>query len=197
MSNGTTAQRSPEASSGTLSGTPVAASRTAGPAGLLSSLSAWGPMPLRLLLGFGFLYHGSPKLFSEEGHESFVGMLAGSGVPWPEATAWAVGLLEVLGGAALILGALTWVASILLISEMVVAMLLVHLPHGFNTINIVGTTAEGPRFGMPGYEYNLLYIAGLLSLLLTGAGALSVDGWWLRRVERERRTPRSTPVRRR
>lgn len=148
---------------------------------VLSGLSEWGPLPLRAMLGFAFLYHGSPKLFTDTGHAQFVETLAGSGVPWPQATAWGVGLLEVLGGAALILGALTWFAAVLLISEMVVAMLLVHLPHGFSFLNIVEMTPEGPRFGMPGYEVNLLYIAGLLSLLLTGPGALSVDGYWISR----------------
>jgi putative oxidoreductase len=32
-------------------------------------------------------------------------------------------------------------------------------------------------FGPPGYEVNLLYIAGLLVLALGGAGPLSVDRW--------------------
>src|SRR5262245_21003736 len=38
------------------------------------------------------------------------------------------------------------------------------------------TTAEGPQFGPPGYEVSLLYIAGLLALILGGAGHLSIDG---------------------
>ena len=33
----------------------------------------------------------------------------------------------------------------------------------------------GPQFGMPGYEVNLLYIAGLLALFLRGPTHLSVD----------------------
>ena len=148
---------------------------------LTSALAAWGPLPLRLMLGFGFLYHGVPKVFTAEGHESFVQLLSGSGVPWPTFTAWAVGLLEVLGGAALFLGAFTWIVAILLIAEMIVAIVLVHFPHGFAFLNVVGTTPEGPVFGMPGYEVNLLYIAGLLSLLLTGAGAASLDAWWIGR----------------
>jgi putative oxidoreductase len=36
-------------------------------------------------------------------------------------------------------------------------------------------TADGPQFGPPGYEINLLYIAGLLALMLGGAGPLSID----------------------
>jgi putative oxidoreductase len=51
----------------------------------------------------------------------------------------------------------------------------VHLKYGFSSINTIGLTRDGPQFGPPGYEVNLLYIAGLLSLILGGAGALSID----------------------
>ena len=71
--------------------------------------------------------------------------------------------------------------SALLIVEMLVAMLKVHLPQGFIFIHITAMTTAGPQFGMPGYEVNLLYIAGLLALLLGGAGPASVDEWWRRR----------------
>jgi putative oxidoreductase len=43
-------------------------------------------------------------------------------------------------------------------------------------------THNGPQFGPPGYEVNLLYIAGLLSLILGGAGALSIDRLLSRKV---------------
>lgn len=138
---------------------------------------AYAPLPLRLILGFGSLYHGWPKVFSAQGHDDFVGMLRNMiGVPAPELMAWVVGLVEVLGGLALIVGAFVAVAGVLLIVDMLVAMFTVHLPNGFNFMNITGMTPEGmPTFGMPGYEVNLLYIAGLLALVLGGAGALSVD----------------------
>ncbi|MBA3887293.1 MAG: DoxX family protein, partial [Acidobacteria bacterium] len=58
-----------------------------------------------------------------------------------------------------------------------VAMVVGHLPHGFNFMNITGMGPQGPKFGMPGYEVNLLYIAGLLALILGGAGLYSVDRW--------------------
>lgn len=132
-------------------------------------------MPLRLVLGFGFAYHGFPKLFSSQGHEMFVGMLQSIGTPLPEVMAWGVGLFEFFGGLALIAGALvSWIAA-LGILQMLYAMFTVHLAHGFNFMNITGMTEAGPQFGMPGYEINLLYIAGLAALLLWGAGAASVD----------------------
>src|SRR5437667_8366438 len=135
----------------------------------------WAPLPLRIMLGVGFFYHGWPKVFSSEGHQGFVGMLGSLGVPGPEITAWLVGLAEIVGGLALIAGAFVAIASVVLIVEMAVAMFTVHLPHGFNFINIIGMGKQGPVFGMPGAEVNLLYIAGLFALVIGGAGAWSVD----------------------
>ena len=136
--------------------------------------ASYAPLPLRLILGFGMIYHGFPKLGS--GHDGFVGMLTGIGVPAPGLMAYLVGLVELLGGIALIAGAFVAIVSIPLILNMLVAMFTVHLPNGFNFMNITGMGEGGPVFGMPGYEVNLLYIAGLLALALMGAGAFSVDG---------------------
>ena len=144
------------------------------------------PLPLRLVLGFGFIYHGFPKLSSIAGHDHFVGMLQGIGVPSPEAMAWLVAMIEVVGGLALILGTLVAIVSAILTINMLVAMWTVHIPHGFSFMNITGQTESGPTFGMPGYEVNLLYIAGLLALVLGGAGTWSLD---------RRRADRATEMR--
>lgn len=141
------------------------------------SLKGWGSLPLRLAVGFGFVYHGFPKLFSGDGHNMFVGMLEGLGVPAPVVLAWAVGALEFFGGIALIVGAMVPFVSIFLIANMLVALFKVHLPAGFNFMNITGMTDAGPQFGMPGYEINVLYIAGLAALALFGRSELSVDKW--------------------
>ena len=140
-----------------------------------SSWSQWAPMPLRLVIGFGMVYHGYPKVFSGQGHEMFVGMLQGIGIPAAGLMAWVVGIVELLGGLALIAGAFVSVVSVLLIIDMLVALFAVHLPVGFSFMNITGMTDAGPQFGMPGYEVPLLYIAGLLALLLRGPTHMSVD----------------------
>jgi putative oxidoreductase len=126
------------------------------------------------MLGVGMMIHGLPKL-SVTGHDQFEQMLVGIGMPVPGIAAWFVGVLEFFGGALVLLGALTRVLSVLFIIEMLVAAVMVHLPSGFNGINVTGTGPSGPVFGMPGYELNLLYIAGFLALLIAGAGRLSVD----------------------
>jgi putative oxidoreductase len=125
------------------------------------------------MVAAGFLFHGLPKLTSV-GHAGVVGMLTGIGVPLPGLTAWGVGVVEVAGALAILLGVGVTLASALLIVEMAVAAVTVHLANGFNFINITGMGEQGPVFGMPGVEVNLLYIAALLSLLLSGPGALRV-----------------------
>lgn len=139
------------------------------------NLREWAPLPLRLILGISFIYHGFPKVFSGVDHQQFAGMLGSIGVPAPGLMAWVVGLVEVLGGVALIIGAFVVIVSALLTINMLVAMFKVHLAAGFSFINVKGMGPDGPIFGLPGYEVNLLYIAGLLTLILAGAGALSVD----------------------
>lgn len=133
----------------------------------------WAPLPLRLIIGFGFMAHGWAKL--SRGPAGFAKLLDQIGAPLPEATAWVSTLVELLGGLAIFVGAFVEVVSIPLIIMMLVAMFTVHLENGFSSINTIGLTADGPKFGPPGYEVNLLYIAGLVSLILGGAGTMSVD----------------------
>jgi putative oxidoreductase len=151
---------------------------------MFGKLSEWGPLPLRLILGFGFVYHGFPKVSSVEGHQTFAAMLSGMSVPAPGVMAWVVGLVEVAGGVALIVGAFVVVASVLLTCDMLVALFKAHLAAGFSFINIKGMGPDGPIFGLPGYEVNLLYIGALLTLILAGAGALSIDQWRRHRSRR-------------
>lgn len=142
---------------------------------LRDRLRSWAAIPLRLALGFGLLYHGYPKLFTAEGSESFAGMLTGIGMPAPGVTAYLVGGFEFFGGILLLLGVAVRTVSALGVVEMLVAAFTVHLPAGYDFLNITGVTELGqPQFGLPGYEVNVLYIAGFLSLLLLGAGPLSL-----------------------
>jgi putative oxidoreductase len=138
------------------------------------------------MMGIGFMVHGWAKL--SRGPSGFAQLLAQIGAPLPETTAWVSTFTELLGGLALFVGAFVEVVSVPLIVMMLVAMFTVHLKYGFSSINTIGLTQNGPQFGPPGYEINLLYVSGLLSLILGGAGALSIDrllsrrgGWSERR----------------
>src|SRR5262249_796576 len=142
----------------------------------------WAPLPLRLVIGYGFLAHGWAKL--SRGPAEFAKLLEQVGAPLPEATAWVSTLIEVLGGLSILAGAFVAAVSIPLIVMMLVAMFTIHLRYGFAAIKTFGLTADGPQFGPPGYEINLLYIAGLLALILGGAGAFSIDRLLARRTQK-------------
>jgi len=133
----------------------------------------WATLPIRLVIGFGFMAHGWAKL--SRGPEGFARLLEQIGAPLPVATAWVSTFIELLGGLAILAGAFVAVMSVPLIVMMLVAMFTVHLRYGFSAINTIGLTADGPQFGPPGIEVNLLYIAGLLALILAGAGPFSID----------------------
>lgn len=139
----------------------------------ISFPSAYTLLPLRLLTGTGFFLHGLAKL--NRGPAKFGALLQYAGVPFPVPNAWAVTLLEIFGGLALIVGAFVTIVSIPLIISMLGAMLTVQIHYGFSAVNTLGITASGPVFGPPGYEINLLYITALIALALSGPTVLSVD----------------------
>jgi putative oxidoreductase len=133
----------------------------------------WTLLPLRLVIGAGFLAHGLAKW--NRGPAKSAMLLQHTGVPLPLQTARLVTGLEVFGGVALILGLLVTIVSVPLMVSMVVAIVTVQGHYGFSSVNTIGLTASGPLFGLPGYEINLLYIAGLLALALCGPSVLSID----------------------
>jgi putative oxidoreductase len=146
---------------------------------LTDRLSAWTLVPLRLIIGFGFAAHGYAKL--SRGVDGFADILGGLGVPSPVPTAWVTALLELFGGIAIIAGAYLPFVAVPLVIIMLTAMFTVHLPFGFSTVKLMAVTPDGPKFGTPGYEMNLLYITGLVSLSIGGPSPLSFDRWRSRR----------------
>lgn len=115
----------------------------------LEPYKQWGKMPLRLILGGGFVAHGLQKLMNMAATAGFF-----TGVGLPAWTAWLVALVEVVGGAALVLGLCTRYAAAALTVVLIVAMATVKWAMGW----------------LGGWELDAVYIAGLLSLVLTGGG---------------------------
>jgi putative oxidoreductase len=143
------------------------------------ALLRWAPIPLRLIVGFGFMQHGFAKL--TKGPESFAAILQAMGVPAPHVMAWLTILTEVFGGLVVMLGAFVALASVPMAAVLLVAIFTVHLRYGFSSIKLRAITPSGAEFGPPGYECDLLYLACLAALVLGGSGRFSVDGFRERR----------------
>jgi putative oxidoreductase len=137
-------------------------------------LARWTQIPLRLIVGFGFMQHGFAKL--SKGPDAFAAILQGLGVPSPHLMAWFTILIELLGGLAVLLGAFVAIVSVPMVVVLLVAMFKVHLPYGFSSIKLVAVTPAGVTFGPPGYEVSLLYIACLAALVMGGSGPFSLEG---------------------
>src|SRR5215475_15705853 len=142
----------------------------------------WAAVPLRLIVGFGFMEHGYAKLV--KGPTAFVSILQALGVPAAHVMAWVTILVELVGGFAVFVGAFVPLISLPLAGVLVVAMLSVHLPYGFSSIKLIAVTPVGAQFGPPGYECDLLYLACLIALVLIGSGPFSVDGLLSRKRRR-------------
>ena len=137
---------------------------------LFKTYPSWAPIFARLTLGIIFFAHGSQKLlgwFGGSGWSGTIQFFEQSGVP--AFLAILLIITEFFGGIAIILGFFTRLAALGLTIAMIVAIYKVHLPNGFflNWFNV-------PNMGH-GIEYSLALIGLSLSLLVWGAGNLSVD----------------------
>ncbi|HET9635241.1 MAG TPA: DoxX family protein [Gemmatimonadaceae bacterium] len=129
------------------------------------SLALWGMVPLRVVVGLVFLMHGGQKLFifGLAGTADIMGKL---GLPIPTLCAVIVIAAELLGGAAIVLGAFTRLAGAVLAFEMVIAIIVARLHGGF--------------FAPYGYEFELTLLGACLTFALTGPGHISLEDSWRR-----------------
>jgi putative oxidoreductase len=131
-----------------------------------SGLVPYAPTILRVAAGVVFLVYGWNKLQNPAGWQD---MMTGLGFPVPVVLSWFVLLLELVGGAALIVGLLVRPIALLFGVEMVVSSVTVKLALGF-----------APQ-GATGIELDLALLAVSLALVILGPGRLSVDHDVLRR----------------
>jgi putative oxidoreductase len=134
----------------------------------------WSPIPLRLIVGYGFMQHGFAKL--SRGPDAFAAILQVTGVPAPHLMAWMTIMTEVIGGLAVLLGAFVTIVSVPMMAVLLAAMFKVHLPYGFSSIKLLAVTPTGAKFGPVGYEVILLYVACLATLVIGGSGPFAIDG---------------------
>jgi putative oxidoreductase len=138
-------------------------------------LSVWGALPLRLVIGYGFMVHGYAKL--SRGPETFATVLHTLGVPAPLFFSWVTTITELVGGFLILIGGFVAATSVPLAIVLLTALFTVHLPYGFFSVKLAEVSENGVKFGPVGYEHILLYLAGLMNLAISGAGPVSIDGW--------------------
>ena len=141
----------------------------------VSIAQRWAAIPLRLIVGYGFIAHGYAKIAN--GPDHFAASLQALGVPAPHVMSWTTIGFEIVGGIGVLAGAYIPLISLPLSVILAVAAITVHLPYGFTSIKLRAVTAAGPQFGPPGYETNLLYLAALATLVIGGPGPLAIDSW--------------------
>jgi putative oxidoreductase len=140
--------------------------------------ATWAALPLRLIVGFGFVEHGYAKL--ARGPEAFVSILHALGMPFASLLGWGTILIELFGGLAILAGAFMPLAAVPMATVLMVAIVTVHLPNGFSSIKLLSVDGGGAHFGQPGYETDLLYLVALAALVMGGPGRWSVDRALLR-----------------
>jgi putative oxidoreductase len=124
-----------------------------------------GRLLLRAAVGGFFIGHGTQKLFGWFGGPGLKGQASqfeNMGLKPGIVHASAAGAAETLGGAGVLLGYRTPLASASLVSVMLTAINRVHLKNG-------------PWAHKGGYEYNVVLAAAAVSLAESGPGVLSLD----------------------
>lgn len=116
----------------------------------------------RIGLGVIFIVHGYQKL-AQQGIGGTSAGFTQMGIPAPVLSAWYAALVELVGGAALVIGFALPVAGVLLALDMAGALVFVHLNNGF----FITSNAYG-------YEYVLALIVALLAIGFNG-GAFALD----------------------
>jgi putative oxidoreductase len=124
-----------------------------------------GRLLLRLTVGSLFFGHGTQKLFGwfgGHGLDATANMFDSIGMRPGNRNAIAAGVAEASGGAGIALGLATPLSAATLTSVMLTAINRVHLK-------------SGPWVTNGGYEYNIVLIAAVLTLVEVGPGELSLD----------------------
>lgn len=132
---------------------------------LVESKSGYSTLALRIPIGIVFMAHGAQKLFGWFGGHGLEGTgqwMASIGLGPGMLMAFLAGSGEFFGGLAILLGILTRPAAAVLSITMLVAIFAVHFEHGLFMSN-------------GGYEFGLALLAASVSLMMSGAGKLSID----------------------
>jgi len=123
-----------------------------------------GLLIIRLIIGLTFAAHGTQKLFGWFGGHGIAGTggwFESIGMKPGKALAITAGLAELIGGLLFAGGVFLWIAALLIIGSMLVAIVKVH-------------GANGYWVTQNGYEYNMTLIVIALGVAMIGAGDYSL-----------------------
>ena len=132
---------------------------------LIQTGTSYAPLALRIPIGIILMAHGSQKLFGWFGGYGMQGTgqwMASIGLEPGVLMAFLAGSGEFFGGLFLLIGLLTRPAALVTAFTMIVAIFTVHIDNGLFMAN-------------NGYEFGLALLAATVSLLISGAGNLSID----------------------
>jgi putative oxidoreductase len=139
---------------------------------ITKSEQLFASLPLRLVAGLIFTAHGAQKLFAwfgGYGLDATGQWMESIGLAPGYALAVMAGSVEFIGGIFLVVGLLIRPTSAVLAITMLVAIFSVHINNGLFMSN-------------NGYEFSLALLAISVSLLLSGAGKLSLDNLITKRL---------------
>jgi putative oxidoreductase len=146
---------------------------------------------VRVVVGWVFLSEGILKFLLPEALGA--GRFARIGIPAPEIMGPFVGVVEIVGGALLILGLFTRLAAVPLLINISVAILSTKAPillgHGYWIFSLPKLTRYGFWSMMHEARTDLSMWMGLVFLLFVGAGCVSFDALITRGTKTEYDTP--------
>ncbi len=144
-------------------------------------LSRWAPLPVRIIVGFGFMMHGYAKF--SRGPESFALILKAIGISMPAVLAWMTTLVELIGGFAIFVGEFLRLDGKFTDGRCAFDGSF-HDPPALWLFFRETSRGRAERREVRARridEIILRYLAGLAALALGGAGPFSIDGWRSRR----------------
>jgi putative oxidoreductase len=133
-------------------------------------------------------------VFVSEGLQKFiypaalgVGRFAKIGIPAPEVTAPFVGMVEIVAGVLVLMGALSRAAALALVIDMCVAFVSTKIPILLGSGYFIFSAPAPGKIGwwsmLHEARTDLAMLFASTFLLVAGPGPLSLDGWLRRRLE--------------
>ena len=130
--------------------------------------TAWGITVVRVMAGI-IIFYAAIEKFNAGGFPNWTKAMAGFGFPVPEFWGVFIPMLELVGGAMLVLGLGARWAAILFVIEY------------FGTGLVIKTTRQPPFGGWDSMRIDLMLLAAALTIVMVGSGAFALESLLTRR----------------